>query len=454
MSGHSQPPALLTRSQATYVWRGVFWVCVYLGLALAPLAVLLLGPTPPGGGFWFDLSLALGFAGTAMIGVQFVLTARFRRTSAPFGIDIIYYFHRYAAVVGFLLVLAHPAILVIENPGYVELLNPLEAPWYMTAGLVSLAAMLALLVTSLWRKQLRIDYDHWRIGHGILAVAALALALLHINSIGYYVAEPWQRGLWSVILASWLALLVYIRIVRPVRLLRAPYRVAEIREERGSSWTVALDPVGHGGFSFEPGQFVWLSLRASPFALREHPFSISSSPESAPRVEVTIKELGDFTRTIKDIEPGEIGYVDGPYGAFSIDRHSAAPGYVFIAGGIGVAPMMSMLRTLAARGDRRPHVLVCAHSCWERVIFREEIHALADKLQLHVVHALEDPPADWSGEVGYVTAAMLDRHLPTERADLEYFICGPAPMITKVERALYELGVPVRRFHTELFDLV
>jgi len=68
----------------------VFWIAVYLGLVLAPLFVLLVGTTETNAGFWWDFAIALGFAGTAMMGVQFMLTARFKRAMAPFGIDIIY----------------------------------------------------------------------------------------------------------------------------------------------------------------------------------------------------------------------------------------------------------------------------------------------------------------------------------------------------------------------------
>lgn len=441
-------------SSGRYVLLGFLWIALYLALVLTPVIALFLGSSAGGIGFWYDFSLALGFAGTAMIGVQFILTARFKRATAPYGIDIIYYFHRYAAVVGFLLILAHPIILFIDNPAMLGFLNPIDAPWHMTAGLLALLAMLVIVLTSLFRRRWNIDYDRWRIGHSVLAVVGLGLALLHIQGVGYYVAEPWLGGLWLLIAASWIGLLAYVRLLRPILLLRRPYRVAAVRPERGDSWTLSLEPIEHPGFSFEPGQFVWLTLGHSPFALREHPFSISSAPQSAPVIQVTIKELGDFTRTIGRTEVGAIAYLDGPYGAFSMDRYPDAGGYVFIAGGIGVAPMMSMLRTLAARGDRRAHVVICAHSSWERVVFREELAELSESLNLKVVHVLEHPPADWRGEMGYVTSALLDRHLPEERGSMEYFLCGPEPMIELVEQGLYELGVPLSRSHTELFDLV
>lgn len=76
-----------------------FWICIYLVLVLAPLFILTLREMPSGSGFWWDLSMALGFSAMAMMGVQFLLTSRFWRASAPFGIDTIYYFHRYLALI-------------------------------------------------------------------------------------------------------------------------------------------------------------------------------------------------------------------------------------------------------------------------------------------------------------------------------------------------------------------
>jgi ferredoxin-NADP reductase len=116
--------------------------------------------------------------------------------------------------------------------------------------------------------------------------------------------------------------------------------------------------------------------------------------------------------------------------------------------------MMSMLRALAGRDDRRPHLLITANSRWERITFREAAHALQAQLDLRIVHALEEPPPGWDGVVGYLTPEVLSRYLPPDRVSREYFLCGPPAMIAAVEQALYRLGVPLSRSHTELFDLV
>lgn len=438
-----------------YLVAGGIWLSVYLLIVLAPIGVLLLAPTPPGGGFWWDVSMGLGFAGLTMMGVQFVLTARFRHATAPFGIDVIYAFHRYLAYALLAIILLHPAILVLRDPALLSaLLTPWAVPFEISAGTLSLVLLLLVVAASAWRKQFRIPYETWRITHLLLSVGAVGFAFQHLRGVAYYTGTPVVRWLWILIGASILAVVIRVRLVRPARLLRRPFQVTEVRPERGSSWTVALEPRGHEGFRFEPGQFAWLTVGRSPFAMQEHPFSIASSPGTDGRMEFVIKELGDFTRTVGRIPPGTLAYVDGPYGAFSIDRHPDAAGYAFLAGGIGIAPVISMVRALADRGDRRPHMVFAAHSEWDRVPLRDEIEALRDRLDLQVVHVLENPPADWGGEVGWVTRDLLDRRLPPDRGAFHYFICGPVPMIRAVEAFLQELGISGDRVHTELFDMV
>ncbi len=435
--------------------HALFWIAVYLLLALGPLLLLLAGGRPPGLGFWWDLSVALGFAGMAMMGVQFLLTARFKRASAPFGIDILYYFHRYLALLAFAFVVAHYFILRTGYPTALLPVNPADAPFYMTAGRISLALFAVVIVTSLWRKQLKLEYDFWRLTHGLIAAAAFLLALLHIDGSGYYLQQPVKRLAWNASALFWLLLLLYLRVIKPYLISRKPYNVLEVRKERGAVWTVVVEPAGATPpMQYEPGQFAWLTLRASPYQLREHPFSFSSTPTRGPRLEFTIKELGDFTRTIGTIQPGETAYIDAPFGVFSVDRYPHAPAFVFIAGGIGIAPMISMLRALADRGDKRPLTLVYGNECWDRVVFREELDELRERLNLEVVHVLGDPPEDWTGERGFISAKLLQRRLSPVALQGEFFLCGPNPMLRAVEKGLYEIGVPLTRSHSEIFDMV
>ena len=457
-TGEVTPAAPETRAAPTRApWArplcAVAWVGVYLALVALPLVVLTVGPAPKGGGYWWDFAMALGFGGLAMLALQSALTARFRRATAPFGVDILYYFHRWAAVAAVAVVLGHYAILRLRYAAAIGPVNPVVAAWPMTAGRIALGFFLVLVVSSLWRKQLRIEYDRWRAVHAALAVAAVVLAMAHIGGVGHYTAATWRGAIWGGYTLLWVLAVGYVRLARPAALRRAPYRVAEVKPARGRTWTVTVRPEGHRGFAFAPGQFAWLTIGLTPFRAKEHPFSIASSAADAGGLQFAIKELGDFTRTIKDVQVGTVAYVDGPHGVFTTEHYPHAPGFVFIAGGIGIAPILSMLRTLADRADRRPMLLLYGNRRWADVVFREEIQGLAPRLDLTVVHALQEPPPDWHGLHGVLSEANVRTALRGAPHEARYFVCGPKSMSHSVQRTLRKLRVPLHRVHCELFDM-
>lgn len=398
--------------------------------------------------------MALGFTSMGMLGVQFILTARFRRATAPFGIDIIYYFHRYLAIVATGFIGLHYLIIRIKTPEVLALFNPVIAPWYMTLGRIALLLFVIIIITSLLRKQLKIRYESWRLLHIVLTISAFLLAVAHITGVGYYIDTAVKRYLWISYTLSWFMLIVYIRVAKPWQLYKKPYRVVAVEQECCNSWTLTLAPDGHAGLQFKPGQFAWLTLRSSPWRVREHPFSISSSALKPKRVDFSIKELGDFTRTIKDITVGETAYVDGPYGAFSVDRYPQAPGFVFIAGGVGVAPIIGMLRTLADRREKRPLWFIYSNNRVQEIMFAGALEQLKQRLNLQLVHVLKQPPENWHGEDGLVTAELMQRVLPEDLTVYEYFLCGPKAMSESVQSDLNRLKVKRKQIHFELFDMV
>lgn len=428
------------------------WVALYLVLALAPLIVAVGISAPPGNGFGWDFAVALGIGALGLMGAMLLLTARFRRAAAPFGVDVIFYFHRLIGIAIPAVVLLHALILLGLEPPLWHYLKP-DGPGSMHAGLGALVALGLLAGSSLARKALHLHYDLWRKAHAVLAVTALALGVVHVAGIDYYFSAPAMRTLLVLLALLWLALVIYVRVIRPALLWRRPYAVESVTPERGRAWTLTLTPSGHSGFHFLPGQFAWLTIGHGPWSMQEHPFSIVSSAEQSGRIAFTIKALGDFTSTVGSIASGQTVYVDGPYGAFSPDRDDAT-GLVLIGGGIGIAPLMCMLRTLADRGDQRPITLVYAYRDLEYLTFREELDALATRLQLRTVIILGQPPVDWRGERGMLTPEMFARQLPADCRLCQYYVCGPKPMLAVVESALRKAGVSLDRMHFEIFDWV
>lgn len=453
MQEHDLDVGGATHGGFSAVIQGFGFVGLYGLVAITPLVVVLTADPPPGRDWWIEFSVALGFVGLALMGLQFAVVSRFAAVNAPFGLDAVLQYHRVISFTAMAFVVAHPAIIVIQRPGMLDILNPVTTHWTARFGIISVVSLLVLVGTSLWRRRLGLSYEVWRLLHGGLAVVIIVTALFHIWGVGYYVDGPWKQGLWLVMSAVFVALLVNVRIVKPLRLLRRPWEIVSVTAEPGSIWDVRIRPVGHDGIDHIPGQFAWLRIDRGPFALREHPFSFSSSAENRDELWFSVKESGDFTSTIGDVEPGTRVYLDGPYGVFSYERNEG-PRFVFIAGGVGIAPILSMLRTLADRDDRRPCLLLYGNERWDEVAHLDALESLADRLDLTVVHVINEPPDDWTGESGFIDTDLMERHLGPDPERSRYFICGPPPMIDPVIDALRHHGVPLDHVDLERFDLV
>jgi len=430
--------------------KGV-WVTAYGLAAVLPLGAVLASSPPQGRGFVLELGSALGIVALSLLALQLALPARVGPVVRPLGAEVAVRLHRHLADVLVAIIAAHVALVVMGDPSNLALFDPLGAPWRARAAIGSCAALAALIVSSVLRRRLRLAYARWRGLHVSLGVGALALALLHAIGVDRYLTSP--AGLLMVALgAIGLLAVLDLRVLRPWRLAGRPYVVERVVPERGGAVTLALRADGHGGRPFRPGQFAWLKLADSPHALAEHPFSYSSSASRPERPTFTIKAYGGFTRRVPELRPGTRVLLDGPHGSFSACPHTER--FVLIAGGIGITPIISVLRSAADAGDLRPHLLVYGSVRWEQATFREELQRLRQLIDLRVVHVLTEPPPDWHGEAGYVDAGLLERHLPRELRGADFFLCGPPPMLTAALAGLARLGVAPEHVHAEFFVTV
>jgi predicted ferric reductase len=445
---------MMSGSTKIYFWKGVFWISLYLLFSFLPLIVVMVGFEPSVTNFWREFSIALGFVGLTMLCLQFIITARFRTVAAPFGLDMILQYHKYISLVAFGAILFHPILLFWVDPENLELLNVLKAPFRAQMAVTSTILLFIIIVISVYRKEFNIDYETWKTLHWMLAVLIIITAALHVFNVEYYLSANWKRMFWGFIIAISLFLLFYIRVLKPAMLIGRKYVVRKVVEHKGEAWSVQFEPVNHSGFLFMPGQFGWLTLGNSPFQIEEHPFSFSSSSEDINIIEMTIKALGDYTGNISKVKPGDVAHIEGPYGVFSPDRFPDSKGYIMLAGGVGITPMMSMIRTFADRKENRPLILIYANNTFEDIIFFNELEKIRKDLKITIVHTLAEPPQDWNGEEGFIDADLLKKYLPEGANDYTYFICGPGPMMDASHKALMDNGVKTGNIEMEVFDLV
>jgi predicted ferric reductase len=434
-------------------FRGLLFITIYVILVLLPLLIVFVGPNPPRRDFLTEFSVALGFIGLSMIGLQFVITARVVQITSPFGMDVVLQFHRYISLLAVVLILLHPVFVMIADPDNIALLNIFTAPWRARFAVLATVLLLLIVVTSVWRVQVKLKYEPWRTLHSIAAVLVIVFSLAHVYLVAHYLFQPWKQLLWALMFGAVIAVSLYIRLIKPALMLLKPYKLVDVIERDGESVSLVIEPEGHPGIEFRPGQFAWITIGTSPFAMREHPFSFSSSAEEREQMEFTIKKLGDFTKKIDKFTPGERVYLDGPYGVFTPDRYEA-PNYVLIAGGIGITPLLSILRTKADRGDKQDITLIYATKNMGGATFKEDLEDLEKRLNLEVVYVLEEPEDDWEGEEGRVDKEILEKYASDTPEETMYFICGPQPMMEAVQEHLEKLGVPREHVQLEQFEIV
>lgn len=435
--GNNVKPALL-------IIAYLFTVTLPLGLSW-----ILVGPPRA----WHqELASGFGILAYAILLAEFVLSGRFKSIANTVGIDVTMRFHQLMARTALVLALLHPLLYAGTPTGGPRPWDPTRQLTITTdftnlaSGIGAYLLLAALVGHAISRAQLDYKYETWRLMHGLGALLIAGLLWHHTVSAGRYGAQPALTWLWLAMTAAAAGSLVYVYVLVPLRDGSRRWRVASVRQLTPRQWELRLTPEGHRGLDYEAGQFVWLNVGHSPFTLQENPFSICTAPADGPEIAFMIKELGDFTRTIGQIRPGTAAYVDGPYGSLTLAGRQE-PGIALIAGGVGIAPLLGILRQLRLTGDARAVRMIYGNRRLDQIAWREELEG-AD-----VRFVLSEPPENWQGETGWIDGALLDRHFEEEEINAWVFVlCGPAAMLSAVEDHLIARGVPGHRILTERFD--
>jgi predicted ferric reductase len=430
------------------------WFVGYLLVILIPLALVWAVGREPTDGLLAISATDTGLLAFSLLVVALVLMARVTSLVGAFGIERILQMHRVVALCAVALVVGHIVLVLVTDPrglAIFDLRDTTSAAW---AAIIATAALAAVVGFALRRKRRKPRYEGWRMVHLALAATVFFGAWLHIWWLDQLSDNVLFAG-WFVLMAL-VVLAVALRrwVWLPARAHRRSYVVDDVTPVPGDAVTLAVKAHGHGGLPFKAGQFAWLKIGSSSFVFEEHPFTIASMADTPHQKEFTIKALGDFSELLRGMRPGRRVFIDGPYGRFTIEGLDSSEGFVFIAGGVGITPMLSMLRTLSHRGDTRPHLLLLGARTVDDMMMRSEIEELAGQLDLRIVDVVDSPPPDWTGERGRIDASLLDRCLPRHPRNHDYFLCGPPPMVIAVGKYLREAGIPYRRIHTEQFEVV
>ncbi|HEY2205233.1 MAG TPA: ferric reductase-like transmembrane domain-containing protein [Pseudonocardia sp.] len=435
------------------------WAAALVGALVVPVVLCLVnGNDNP---LASQFAVQTGVLATGLMVCVVVAPSRLRSLTRALGIEGVLGVHRVLGMLVTLMVLLHLVVVVVANPFSVTLFDPRQWTSASRSAVGATVGLVALIGLAVLRHRVRNHYALWRWVHLLLAGSVLVLSAMHIWFLQHLVNDPVLRVTFGLLAAALIGVLSHRWLWRPAFDKRGAYEVREIRAETDNVHTLVIGPrrARHGfeeaAMSFEPGQFAWIRTRRSVTS-EEHPFTIASCPRESDTVEFTIRNVGDFTGGLAYLKPGDPVWVDGPHGSFTWDDRAYRRALVLVAAGVGITPMISMLRALAFRGDGRPVLLISGARTLDELLFRDELRSLGDRLDLSVVEVLSRPPDGWTGHSGRIDKVLLREVLPERsgRQKIEYFICGPSPMVTDVTAALRELRIDPAHVHTEQFDMV
>jgi predicted ferric reductase len=435
----------------------LLWAAAFLAVLFGPTLLSLVNGTD--NPLVSQLAIQTGLLATGLLVAAVVIPSRVRSLTRALGIEGVLGTHRSLGLLVVLMVLVHVILVLVANPNSVTLFDPRQWSMPSRAAVGATGSLILLVGLALRRGRVR-NYALWRWLHLALAVAAVVFSALHIWWLRHLIEDPVLRVTFGLLAAGLLGLLSYRWLWRPTLDRRCAYEVREIRVETDEVHTLVIGSrsARHGftvaAMSFEPGQFAWIRTRPSVTA-EEHPFTIASCPAGSETIEFTIRNVGDFTSSIGALRVGDPIWIDGPHGSFTWDDRIYSRALVLIAAGVGITPMMSMLRALALREDNTPVLLLSGARHEHELLFRAELAELAEVLELTVVEVLSRPPDGWAGYRGRIEENLLAEVLPKRagRRKIEYFVCGPPEMVTGVLAGLAALGIDPTRIHTEQFDM-
>ena len=306
--------------------------------------------------------------------------------------------------------------------------------------LISMSALFMLLVKA---RLMRVS--SWLSLHGRFKWVFYLFAAHALYIRGISVADPF-----SVYYLSLTAMAVCADVATSVsrhHRFSFPHKVTEVIRESHDTWVIRCEK---NGFKYLPGQYAFIRTVMNGRVSEEHPFTISSDP-TGDYIEFTIKWVGEFTSAVHHLRPGDDIIIDGPYGQFCFLMKK--PGdVVFIAGGIGITPFISMLRYANRVSSRHKFTLIWGNKRKEDIIFRAEIKDMTLGLEkMRVVHVLSRDPGRKS-EHGHIDSGIISKYVDIPESSI-FFICGPPRMAYDLKRILQDMGIDKRRVFYERFGL-
>jgi predicted ferric reductase len=394
-----------------------------------------------------NLGKLAGLAGMALFAWAVILSARLKIYNKLFlGLDNTYRAHHTIGAWAFILLLIHPVLITfryfLSSPiSAYEFIKPSLASPFRALGSIVLFGMVICLLFTMY---IRIKHEKFvlvqRILGFLLFIGAIHAVMVGNSDLGFTAIGIRSLQIYMFVLVALAAVVYVYRSIFHGNF--AKYNIYKIDKinKSGENYELVLSPQGEP-IKYLPGQFSFIKLEAEGILGQTHPFSMSSDP-SKDKLSFGIKVLGDYTKELADAKVGTIVKVDGPYGTFS-NKILKNPRQIWIAGGIGITPFVSMAKALGK--DQKVDLYYSAKDS-KQAVFMKDLESIANtKPNLKLIPFMED-------KKGYITAdTIYEKSKDIEGAN--FMICGPIMMMQSLRSQLRSKGVPNKNINTEEFNL-
>lgn len=409
--------------------------------------------------FLQEFGALFGMAAGVLMLFQVLFMSRFPLFEVGLGRDIIVIIHKKAGFWAFWLILAH-ILFVAFGYGLASDHNPWVSIGALTfelrwAILATIALFLAVILISLPRIKKQMSYDTWYWWHWIAYLGAfftiphqvfLGGSFLHSSVAMYF----WL-ALWGITFGA-----VFIwRILVPIfNYFKYRMRVKSVTPDGARGVDLVVSGKNLRQLGTKGGQFFNWRFLDSPGWVKANPFSISAAPTDD-ELRVAVRVVGDGTERIRDLNPGQRVFVEGPYGRVSGDIRACNKMLMFGAGA-GIGPMMSLLTdqewapgeaVLVQREDRESDAMMLA-----------DIQDLVDTRGLVWKQVIGLPAPSGSrwlpvGEDGQPQdgVTVIRDLVGGDVQNVDVFLCGPPIWMRGVEADLAQAGIPADHIHAETF---
>lgn len=402
------------------------------------------------GDMLISLGRITGLLAEFFILVELILVGRITWLEQLFGYDKMNMIHRWIGYGVLIFFIGHPLLSVIGNAeqngvgAVVQFLNFIHIGEYMR-GLIGFLLFLVAVILSYPIAKKKLRYETWYFVHLVMYVA-IGLVVGHqtfsetgdvSNGIALYYWFVLNYGIFGVVLAY--------RWIRPFYLFhKHRFYVSDVKMETESVYSIYVKGKDMSSYAFQAGQYANLNFLQKGMWFT-HPFSFSCAPNGE-YLRFSVKSLGDFTNTISKIKLGTKVFIDGPMGLFT-EAQSITDKYLFIAGGIGITPALSLIQALSIK--EKDITLLYANKISTDIAFKEELETLEHNHHFIISDMIDNGKTSY--ETGRVDREKIKR-LVHDVKKRDVYICGPVAMIEVVIQILQEIGVPQKQIHFEKFS--